>query len=152
MACAGRNIISRGALRLIDVALAGAVESVGANAPPASPVDGQCFIVGTAPTGAWAGQAKSIAGFGAGGWRFVAAIAGLHVIDKSNGQTAVYDGTNWVVGKVTGATLELAGTQVVGARLAAVANPAGGATADAEARAAIVSILERMRSHGLIAP
>ena len=139
------------ALRLIDVAVAAAVETVGANAPPASPTDGQCHIVGTAPTGAWAGHAKAIAGYAPGGWRFVAAVAGMTALDKASGQTASYDGTAWVIGTVKGAKLELAGSQVVGARLAAVANPSGGANVDAEARAAIVAILDRMRNHGLIA-
>lgn len=134
------------------MALAAAVETVGGNAPPASPADGQCFIVGSAPTGAWVGQAKAIAGYAAGGWRFVAAVAGMAALDKVSGQTATYDGASWVVGTVKGATLELAGAQVVGARLAAVADPGGGASVDVEARAAIVTILDRLRSHGLIAP
>ena len=132
--------------------MAAAVESVGANTPPVSPADGQCFIVGTAPTGAWAGHASAIAGYAAGGWRFVAPIAGMRALDKVSGQTANYDAAAWVVGTVKGAKLELAGSQVVGARLAAVANPSGGASVDAEARAAIVAILDRMRNHGLIAP
>lgn len=140
------------ALRLIDVAVAAAVETVGANSPPASPVDGQCFIVGAAPTGAWAGHPGAIAGYAAGGWRFVAAVAGMRALDKVSGQTATYDGTAWVVGTVKGAKLELAGTQVVGTRLAAVANPSGGGSIDTEARAAIVAILDRLCTHGLIAP
>jgi phage terminase large subunit-like protein len=37
-------------------------EAAWTNLPPSNPVDGQCFVVGTAPTGAWAGQAKAIAG------------------------------------------------------------------------------------------
>ena len=75
----------------------------------------------------------------------------MRALDKVSGQTATYDAAAWVVGTVKGAKLELAGSQVVGARLAAVANPSGGANVDAEARAAIVAILDRMRSHGLIA-
>ena len=125
---------------------------MGSNAPPGSPVEGQCFIVGTAPTGAWAGQARAIAGYAAGGWRFVAAVAGMRALDKASGQTATFDGTAWVVGTVKGAKLELAGSQVVGARGSAVANPGGGTVVDVEARAAIVAMLDRMRSHGLIAP
>jgi hypothetical protein len=31
-------------------------QQIGLNTPPASPVDGACWIVGTSPTGAWAGQ------------------------------------------------------------------------------------------------
>ena len=149
---AQKELFHNEALRRIDVALAAAVETVGGNTPPASPADGQCFIIGSAPTGAWAGQAKAITGYAAGGWRFVAAIAGMSAFDKASGQTATYDGTSWVVGTVKGATLELAGAQVVGARLAAVADPGGGASIDVEARAAIVAILDRLRSHGLIAP
>lgn len=76
----------------------------------------------------------------------------MQALDKASGQTATYDGAAWVVGTVTGAKLELAGAQVVGARGAAVANPNGGASVDAEARAAIVAILDRLRTHGLIAP
>ena len=149
---AQKEVYHNEALRRLDVAVAAAVESVGGNAPPASPVDGQCFIVGTAPTGVWAGHASAIAGYAAGGWRFVAPIAGMRALDKVSGQTATYDAAAWVVGTVKGAKLELAVSQVVGARLAAVANPSGGANVDAEARAAIVAILDRMRSHGLIAP
>ena len=78
---------------------------------PASPADGQCFIIGSAPTGAWAGQAKAIAGYAAGGWRFVAAVAGMSAFGKASEQTATYDGASWVVGTVKGAKLELAGAQ-----------------------------------------
>ena len=132
--------------------MATAAETVGANAPPATPIDGQCFIVGTAPVGAWAAHAGAVAGYAAGGWRFVAPVAGMRALDKASGQTASYDGTAWVVGTVKGAKLELAGSQVVGSRGAAVDNPTGGTVIDVEARAAIVAILGRMRSHGLIAP
>ncbi len=149
---AAKEFTHNEALRLIDIVAAAAVESVGSNAPPASPVDGQCFIVGTAPTGAWAGHAWAIAGYAPGGWRFVEAIAGMNALDKTSGQTAAYDGIAWTVGTIKGASLKLAGSQVVGARLAAIANPSGGATVDAEARAAIGLILDRMRTHGLIAP
>lgn len=149
---AQKEVFHNEALRLIDVAVAAAVETVGANTPPASPAEGQCFIVGNAPTGAWAGHAKAIAGYAAGGWRFVAAVAGMGALDKASGQTATFDGASWVVGTVKGATLELAGSQVVGAQLAAVANPGGGANVDVEARAAIAAILDRLRGHGLIAP
>ena len=117
----------------------------------ASPLEGQCFVVGTAPTGAWAGHANAIAGYVPGGWRFVAAVAGMTALDKVSGQTANYDGTAWSIGAIKGATLKLGASQVVGARLAAVANPSGGTVVDVEARAAIVLILDRMRTHGLIA-
>lgn len=43
------------------------------------------------------------------------------------------------------------GTKVVGAQGAAVADAAGGATVDAEARTALNALLARLRTHGLIA-
>ena len=148
---AAKEFTHNEALRLIDIVAAAAVESVGSNAPPSSPVDGQCYVVGPAPTGAWAGHAKAIAGYAPGGWRFVAALAGMNALDKASGQTATYDGTAWNIGAIKGATLKLGASQVVGARLAAVASPTGGTVIDVEARAAIVLILDRMRTHGLIA-
>lgn len=76
----------------------------------------------------------------------------MRALDKVSGQSATYDGSAWQVGTIKGAKLEIAGMQVVGTRLAAIANRVGGTTADSEARAAIVAILERLQSHGLIAP
>jgi len=149
---AQKEVFHNEALRLVDIAVAAAVESVGANAPPASPIDGQCFVVGSAPSGAWVGHAKAIAGYAPGGWRFVEAVAGMTALDKASGQTAAFDGTAWAIGAIKGASLKLGASQVVGARLAAVANPSGGTVIDVEVRAAIVLILDRMRSHGLIAP
>ena len=148
---AAKEFTHNESLRLIDIVAAAAVESVGSNAPPSSPVDGQCYVVGSVPTGAWAGHAKAIAGYAPGGWRFVAAVAGMSALDKASGQTAAYDGTAWSIGAIKGATLKLGASQVVGARLAAVANPTGGTVIDVEARAAITLILDRMRTHGLIA-
>jgi hypothetical protein len=45
----------------------------------------------------------------------------------------------------------VAGTKVVGAQGAAVADASGGATVDTEARAALNALLARLRAHGLIA-
>ena len=46
----------------------------------------------------------------------------------------------------------VSGTQVVGSQAAAIANPAGGVTIDLQCRAAVMSILNALRGHGLIAP
>lgn len=48
--------------------------------------------------------------------------------------------------------LKVNGTQVVGAQLASIAPPSGGATIDSQARTAINDIRARLAAHGLIAP
>ena len=47
--------------------------------------------------------------------------------------------------------VSVAGTQVVGAQAGAIGDPAGGVTIDLQCRAAVMSILARLRAHGLIA-
>ena len=139
------------ALAAIDILISAAVDGVLVNTPPASPGLGDCYIVGPAPTGIWAGQALAIAGYTAGGWRFVAATEGLRAMDKASGQIACFIDGAWEIGNVRAAKLSVGGNQIVGARLAAVGEPAGGTTVDTEARAAIAAILSRLRTHGLIA-
>lgn len=119
--------------------------------PPASPAVGDTYIVGASPAGAWAGHANALAGFTSGGWRLIAAADGLTALVKASGQWAVFSAGSWGLGQLRGASLSIGGDQVVGPRLAAVAEATGGLTVDTEARLAIAAILERLRQHGLIA-
>ncbi|HET9355553.1 MAG TPA: DUF2793 domain-containing protein [Sphingomicrobium sp.] len=130
-------------LASLDLVVAAAVLEVGRNAPPATPTPGDCYVIGSAPTGVWTGQALALAGFTEGGWRFVAAVPGMEVLDRSQGCTASFDGTSWSVGNLRGKTLAIDGTKVVGAQAAAIANHASDATVNA--------ILSALRAHGLIA-
>lgn len=139
------------ALAALDLLVQAQVEGVGGDAPPASPAAGQCWIVGPNPVGAWAGQAGALAGWTAGGWRFLAAREGMTVGRGGADGFARFTGGQWRTGELTGATLRLGGAQVVGARRGAVADPAGGATIDAEARSALGAVLAALRGHGLIA-
>ena len=131
------------ALARLDLAVAAAVLEVGRNAPPTSPAAGDCYVIGTAPTGEWAGQAKALAGFTDSGWRFVAAVAGMQVLDRSQMCLASFDGNAWSVGDIRGKKVTIDGVKVVGAQAAAIANHASDATINA--------ILAALRAHGLIA-
>ena len=111
------------ALARLDALLHPAVEGE-ADAPPASPTDGECWIVGSAPTGDWTGHAEGIAAWQSGNWIFVGPDEGVAVFDKAAGTLARYHG-GWT-------------------RPAAVAAPSGGATEDAEARAAIADLIARL--------
>lgn len=138
------------ALTLLDFAVQPVVEAVGLNTPPASPVAGACWIIGTAPTGAWTGQAGALAGWTSGGWRYVAAREGMAAWSRADGAFARFSGGAWVVGTISGTRLVLGGDSVVGPRQPAIANPGGGTTIDVEARAALKQVLGALRSHGLI--
>lgn len=140
------------ALALIDAALHASAETRGDEVPPAEPAPGQSWIVGAAPVGAWSGQADRLASWSEGGWRFVAPVEGMQVWVAAEGRHARWNGSAWVDGELVGASLVIAGDAVVGARQGAVADPIGGTTVDAEARAAIAQLLAAMRGHGLIGP
>ncbi len=119
------------ALLVLDLLAGARVEGVGLDTPPPAPVPGQAWIVGEAPVGDWAGHARAVAGWSAGGWRFVAAIEGMVMWSAPDGLVARFAGGRWVTG----------GT---------VAAPDGGAVVDAEARASIADLRETLRLHGLI--
>lgn len=139
------------ALALLDAVVQPVVVAVAPTSVPSSPVPGQAWIVGPSPTGGWSGQGDALAVWTAGGWRFVAPVEGMTVWSVTESIVFRRAGPAWVAGALTGRTLALDGVQVVGARAAAIATPTGGITADAEARAAVASILAALRSHGLIA-
>ena len=139
------------ALTRLDIAAQAVVQEVGQNAPPADPLPGACWIVGETPSGAWAGHAGALAGWTSGGWRFVAPFEGMQAWNLATGTMARRRAAQWQSGALMGASLSIAGTQVVGPQRAAIAAPAGGTTVDAQARAAIGSVLAALRGHGLIA-
>lgn len=85
---AGLNI----AINTVDALLQVFVQSVGLNAPPAG-VAGQRFIVGTAPTGAWAGQANKLARFLDGAWQFFDA---RYVVNAADGRLYLRSGATWL--------------------------------------------------------
>lgn len=82
---------------------------------------------------------------------FVRSVEGLSALVKASGTIAVFRAGAWEIGTMRGEQLILGGNQVVGGRLAAVADPSGGTVVDSEARAAVAAILARLRAHGLIA-
>lgn len=150
MACAGRNINSRGALQALDSLVAPAIEIVPQNAPPVAPASGNCFVVGSAPTGAWAGKAGQLASWTAGGWRFQSPVEGLALFVKSTGLRAEYRSGAWEFGVVRTGSVMIGGVEVVSTRSAAIPSPTGGATIDSAARGTIDQILAALRHHGLI--
>lgn len=101
-----------------------------ATQPPANPADGESWIVGDAPGGAWAGHSAEIASWQSGNWIFVTATSGMKIRDLGRNQNAYFDGS-WRYAE-------------------AVAEPIGGTTQDAEARTAISGLVDALVSAGIL--
>ena len=137
-------------LQTLDALVSGAVEEPPLTAPPASPALGACYLVGSGATGAWAGQDQSVAAWTSGGWRFIPALEGMLLYERTSGTWAVFRSGAWELGMVRAAALLIDGQQVVGPRAPAIESPASGTVIDTEGRAAIDAILGTLRQHGLI--
>jgi len=148
---AQKELFHNEALMRIDAALQPTVEAIAQDDPPAAPTVGQCWVVGAAPTGAWAGQGGTIAAWSDGGWRFVAPLAGTTAWSRADGLFARYDGNRWILGEIVGSRVIVGGVQVVGMQQAAIAAPTGGSVIDVEARATLSAIIAVLKSHGLTA-
>lgn len=138
-------------LQRIDMLLSAAVEAPPQNDPPASPVAGQCFLIGESPTADWIGQAGAIAGFSDGGWRFVAPIEGAQLLVRATGETMVRRNGTWEAGIVRVRQVQVDGLTILRGQQPSIATPAGGSVIDTESRSAISAIISALQAHGLIA-
>jgi Protein of unknown function (DUF2793) len=111
---------------LLHCVIEGEVET-----PPPAPAPGQAWLIGTAPAGAFAGQARSIAGWTEAGWRFVAPRDGLRVFDRSSASFQVFSSNTWH-------------------KPGGVAEPSGGTVIDTQARQALSRLLEQLRLAGIL--
>lgn len=137
------------ALALLDLLTHASAVAADAETPPGDPEAGQCWILGAAPTGGWAGHAGAIAGWTESGWRFAAPHEGMRVWIEESQCFALFSSGSWIIGESHGRVI-VEGIQLVGPQAGPIADPSGGATIDSEARAAINALLETMREHGLI--
>ncbi|WP_296585753.1 DUF2793 domain-containing protein [Xanthobacter sp.] len=74
-----RELIER--QRILDDAVATyAAVSVGLDTPPSAPLESNLYVVGTSPTGAWAGYAGYLAIWSGTAWRFTPPAQGMQVV------------------------------------------------------------------------
>ena len=64
--------------------------------PPGAPDEGDCYIIATSPTGAWAGHANAITEYIGAVWLFYPPTAGWMAYDQNLGAMLLFDGVNWV--------------------------------------------------------
>ncbi len=148
---AQKELVHNEAITLADLMIQPVVLGIGINAPPANPAEGACWVIGAAPIGAWVSHQGEIAGWTSGGWRFVVPQNGFAVWNVADGTLVRYSGSQWISGVANAAEYRVNGLQVVKERQPLIANPVGGATIDVESRITLASILQALRTHGLIA-
>jgi hypothetical protein len=101
---AQKHVTVNEALRALDALIQIAVESAALSAPPGSPANGQRWIVGATPTGAWAGQADKLAAWQDGAWAFYAPQDGWTAWDRATARSLVYRASppGWVAAAAIG--------------------------------------------------
>lgn len=88
------------------------------NTPPASPTNGDCYIIGTAPTGAWSGQGSKVARYStiAAAWEFYTPKNGWTLEANGARESYRYTGGAWEIFYQEGTwTPALFGSSVAGA-------------------------------------
>lgn len=79
--------------------------------PPGSPTAGDCYVVDSAPTGAWVGKVGQVAVYDDGAWRYGVPRTGWQAYCEADEGRYVFDGA-WnllAVGDISGLTAALAG-------------------------------------------
>lgn len=127
-----KEITHNEALSIADALLHPAVESDSLSAPPLSPQIGLCWLLPANPTGVWAGKARNLAQWTAGGWRFCPPIEGMSVWHVAETIVLRYRGGQWL-------------------RPGTVAFATGGSNVDAEARAALAALVTQLILAGILA-
>jgi hypothetical protein len=112
-----------------DFLIDSAIEGV-ASSPPTSPVVGSMWLIGSASSGAFAGKTDNLAGWSEGGWRFFVPRDGMRVFDLSQSAFRLYR-HGWTVP-------------------AAPLEPTGGAIVDAQVRLALASLIEALKTAGIL--
>lgn len=101
-----------------------------ASTPPATPQDGDCWLVGNAPTGEWAGHDGQLAGRQAGNWLFSQPRNGMTVLDFSVGKIRRY-ANGWQSAN-------------------AIPAPSGGTVIDVQARSAVAALITALIAGGIL--
>lgn len=112
----------------LDALLHCAVEGERAD-PPATPVEGEAWIVAGGATGAWLGKDTMLAARQGSNWLFFEPRDGMRVFDRASAQERFFS-TTWQAAT-------------------APAEPGGGSVIDSEARTAISQLIAELRIAGV---
>lgn len=92
---AQKEVTFNEAIVLLAVLTQTIVREVARNDPPGAPTDWDMYVVGAAPTGAWAGHADDLALYDGTGWEFYTPAEGWRVWDLATSSHWTFT-TGWV--------------------------------------------------------
>ena len=92
---AQKHVTHNEALRMLDGLVQLSVISRAVADPPASPADGDRYIIASSATGAWAGQDYSVALAESSGWIFLAPNTGWRAYVEDEGKEVIWTGSLW---------------------------------------------------------
>ena len=101
-----KHVTYNEAMRALDALVQQMVLDQDLADPPASPADGDRYIVAASPTGAWVGQTGRIAAYQDGAWQFYTPREGWLAWVADEDLLYVHDGTDWGVLSGGGAALD----------------------------------------------
>lgn len=90
-----KHVTHNAALILLDAMTHCAVSAIGTNAPPQSASSGECHVVGSAPTGAFASAAGEFAIYDGYAWQFVPVRRGNLVFNLSDSRFWFFESSGW---------------------------------------------------------
>ncbi len=93
---AGKYLTHNEALRILDALCPNLVIQAVENTPPGSPADGECWIVGDAPTDAWTGRDGMIAQRYNGAWYYIQPLIGWAAWNSATSTQLRFNGSAWV--------------------------------------------------------
>ncbi|MCP4933880.1 MAG: DUF2793 domain-containing protein [bacterium] len=93
---AQKHVTHNEAIRALDAIVQLSVLDRDLTAPPATPVDGNRYIVGAASTGDWSGKDYQLTAFQDNAWMFYAPVQGWICWVADEDKLLVWDGVSWV--------------------------------------------------------
>jgi Protein of unknown function (DUF2793) len=124
---AQKHVTHNEALTRLDSLVQLAVKSRTLATPPATPVEGDRYLIAASPTGDWTGQVGKIAMRLDGQWQFVTPREGFAIWVNDEDATLWFNGSTWVAGSTP---TELQNMALLGVN----------ATADANAKFTVASV------------
>lgn len=94
---AQKHVTLNEALRMLDALVQLRVIAPTLTSPPASPVEGDNYIVPTGATGAWSGHGESLAAWQDGGWSFFSAQSGWRAFVVDEDGFRIFRQGAWIV-------------------------------------------------------